>query len=119
MQLLIEEFSSGGQTAVMLKRLHDRTTRWMSDREKHWLQYTHFLVDVVIRTLRAMVGNRQEADNAFGWFEHEGSVDDTSGSILQAREYTPSRLMEYLRVSEPDQYKELQEKGGKAMDDSA
>jgi hypothetical protein len=99
----------------MLKRFHDRTTRWMSDREKGWLQHALFLDEVNIRTLRCMIGNEQEAVEAFRWFEREGSVRDTTGSCFRVREYLRSRLMDYLRVSNPDQCKQLQCKGDLAM----
>src|SRR5713226_6992087 len=106
---------SGGRSAVMLKRFHDRTTRWMSDHEKGWLQHTLFLEAVNIRTLQGMVGNEQEAVKAFRWFEREGSVRDTSGNTFRVREYLRSRLIDYLRVSDPDQCEQLRRKGELAM----
>ncbi len=39
-QLWIEETKSGGRSAVMLKRFYDRSTRWMSESEKPWLDIT-------------------------------------------------------------------------------
>ena len=114
-QLWIEEASCGGRAAVMLKRLHDRTTRWMSQRERGWLQHALFLDEVNVRTLRAMIGNEEEAVEAFNWFQCEGSVRDTSASIFRVREYLRSRLIDYLRVSDPDRSEELQRKGELAM----
>ena len=69
----------------------------MSDREKGWLQHAMFLDEVNIRTLRAMVGDEEEGEEAFRWFEREGSVRDTSGSAFRVREYLRSRLIDYLR----------------------
>ncbi len=114
-QLWIEEMSSGGRTAVMLKRFHDRTTRWMNDREKTWLQNTLFLDEVNIRTLRGMLGNEEDAREAFRWFEREGSVRDTTSRAFRVREYIRSRLIEYLRVSDPDLCEQLGLKGELAM----
>lgn len=114
-QLWIEEIASGGRSALMLKRFHDRTTRWMSDREKGWLKHTLFLDEVNIRTLRLMVGNEQEAVEAFRWFEREGSVRDTSGRAFRVREYLRSRLIDYLQVSDPEHCRELQRQGELAM----
>ena len=114
-QLWIEEASCGGRAAVMLKRLHDRTTRWMSQRERGWLQHALFLDEVNVRTLRAMIGNEEEAAEAFNWFQCEGSVRDTSASIFRVREYLRSRLIDYLRVSDPDRSEELRRKGELAM----
>jgi hypothetical protein len=114
-QLWIEEKSSGGRSAVMLKRFHDRTTRWMRDRETSWLKNVLFLDEVNIRTLRGMLDNEEEAEEAFNWFEREGSVRDTSSTVFRVREYIRSRLIEYLRVSDPDYCKELRQKGEFAM----
>jgi hypothetical protein len=110
-QLWIEEAESGGRGAVMLKRFHDRTTRWMGDREKRWLQHTLFLTEVNKRTLRTMLGSEAEADEAFRWFEREGSVRDTAGSSFRVREYLRSRLVDYLRASDPDRCEELERRG--------
>lgn len=107
-QLWIEEAESGGRSAIMLKRFHDRTTRWMGEREKRWLQHTLFVSEVNIRTLRAMLGNDEEAEDAFRWFEHEGSVRDTVGNSFRVREYLRSRLVDYLRASDPDRCEDLE-----------
>jgi hypothetical protein len=114
-QLWIEEAASGGRSAVMLQRFHDRTTRWMSEREKGWLQHALFLNEVNIRTLREMLGNEQEAAEAFRWFEREGSVRDTHGNAFRVREYLRSRLIDYLQVSDPDHCELLRQKGALAM----
>ena len=110
-QLWIEEVKSGGRSAVMLKRFYDRTTRWMSDKEKEWLHLTLFLEEVNKRSLRSMVENGEEADAAFRWFEREGSVRDTVGGVFRVREYLRSRLSDYLRISDPDLYEQLERKG--------
>ena len=86
-QLWIEEAASGGRSAVMLKRFSDRTTRWMHDREKRWLQLTLFLDEVNMQTLRSFTNDAQEAEDAFRWSEREGSVRDTVGSVFKVREY--------------------------------
>lgn len=107
-QLWIEEATSGGRSAVMLKRFHDRIVRWMGDREKHWLQHTLFLTEINKRTMQVMLGNEAEAEEAFRWFEREGSVRDTVGSTFRVREYLRSRLVDYLRASDPDRCEELE-----------
>ena len=107
-QLWVEEVESGGRTAVMLKRFHDRITRWMSDGQKQWLEHALFLDAVNIRSLRGMLGNDDEAREAFRWFERTGDVRDTAGTSFRVREYLRSRLVDYLRVSDPDRCEELE-----------
>ncbi|HPE71764.1 MAG TPA: hypothetical protein PK018_06280 [Candidatus Competibacter sp.] len=114
-QLWTEEVASGGRSAIMLKRFHDRTTRWLSDREKGWLQHTLFLDEVNIRTLRRMLDDEQQAKEALEWFQCEGSVRDTSSKVFRVREYLRSRLIDYLRVSDPDYCEQLQHRGRLAM----
>jgi len=107
-QLWKDEAESGGLGAVMLMRFHDRTTRWMGNREKWWLQHTLLLAEVNKRTLLAMLGSEAEAEEAFDWFKREGSVRDTAGSSFRVREYLRSRLVDYLRASDPDRCEELE-----------
>ncbi len=107
-QLWTEEAQSGGRSAVMLKRFYDRTTRWMNDTEKRWLQYTLFLDAVTIRSLRNLLDDQAEAEEVFRWFEKEGSVRDTTGASFRVREYLRSRLVDYLRLSDPDRCDELE-----------
>jgi len=114
-QLWIEEVESGGRGAVMLKRFYERTTRWMSDRERRWLEHTLFLDTVNIRSLRSMLGSESEAHDAFRWFEHNGSVRATSGPSFRVREYLRSRLIDYLRASDPDRCEELEARSRTAI----
>jgi hypothetical protein len=114
-QLWTEEVASGGRSAIMLKRFHDRTTRWLSDREKGWLQHTLFLEEVNIRTLQGMLDDEQQAKEAFKWFKCEGSVRDTISKVFRVREYLRSRLIDYLRISDPDYCEHLQLRAQLAM----
>lgn len=99
----------------MLKRFHDRTTRWMNDQQKKWLQHILFLDEINIRTLQNMLDNEREASEVFNWFQHEGSIRDTSGTAFRVREYLRSRLVDYLQISDPDRCEQLQKKGEVAL----
>jgi hypothetical protein len=96
-QLWIEEVAAGARSAVMLKLVHDRTTRWMNDRQKGWLQNALFLDEVNVRTLRSMIGNKEEAVEAAEWFQVEGSVRDTTATVWRVRHYLRSRLVVSFR----------------------
>jgi hypothetical protein len=96
-QLWIDEIAEGGHPgASMLKQFYDRTTRWMNEQQKEWLQYTLFLDQVNIRTLREMIGDEEQAKAVQKWFECEGSVRDPKGASFCVREYIRSRLKDYL-----------------------
>ena len=99
-----------GRGALRLKRFHDRTTRWMTEQEKHWLEIALFLDDVNKRSLRKMLDDPEEAEAAFEWFIHDGSVRDTEGETFCVREYLRSRLRDYLRKSDPERYDVLDQK---------
>ena len=106
-QLWLEETNDGGRSAVMLKRFHDRTTRWMNKQQKRWLGYTLFLDSVDRRSLKLVLGTEDEANDAYEWFENEGSIRDTTSSAFRVRPYLCSRLLDYLKISDPDLYDEL------------
>ncbi|MBK6335595.1 MAG: hypothetical protein IPF60_07430 [Betaproteobacteria bacterium] len=83
--LWIEEARDGegndGPGVGLLKRFHDRTTRWMSEEQKCWLDHVLFLNRVNIRSMIAMLGDEAEARRAFQWFESEGRCE-TIGIVL-------------------------------------
>jgi hypothetical protein len=107
-QLWVEEAEAGGRSALMLKRFHDRITRWMSDSQRRWLEHVLFLDAVNIRSLRGMLGSATEAEDAFRWFENDGSVRDIAAQSFRVREYLRSRLVDYLRVCDPDRCEGLE-----------
>jgi hypothetical protein len=108
-QLWLEEAASGGRTFTMLKRFHDRTTRWMSPREKGCLGLVAFL-DVVNKATVRRVADEGEPDEVFHWFEGEASVRDPSAGSPRVREYVRSRLRDYLEHADPERCAELRRK---------
>ncbi|MDM0045695.1 hypothetical protein QTH91_14490 [Variovorax dokdonensis] len=105
--LWLEEVGEGGRTALMLKRFHDRTTRWMTEEQTRWLYHTLFMTEVDKRTLAQSLGDAEEAARANAWFQREGSVRDPHAPVFRVREYLRSRLADYLRVTDPEQYESL------------
>lgn len=110
-QLWIDEHTSGGRSALMLKRFYDRTTRWMNEQQKNWLKHVLFLNEINIYTLQKMFENKNEASAVFEWFQQEGSIRDTYGSVFRVREYLRSRLIDYLQISDPESCDLLRRKG--------
>lgn len=109
-QMWLEETASGGRSAMMLKRVYERTTAWMNEEQKGWLHYALFLSDVNARTLGKALGNTAEAKSANAWFQNDASIRDTDGTTFRVREYLRSRLLDYLRISDPDRYDEVAER---------
>jgi hypothetical protein len=109
-QLWMEETRSGSGSAEMARRFHRRTTRWMSQKQAGWLDVTLFMGDVNKESLRRMLDDSSEADAAFSWFEKEGSVRDSSSSTFRVREYLRTRLLTYLRNSDPTRYRVLEQR---------
>lgn len=101
---------SGGPSATTLKRFHDRTTRWMSERERRWLDCFLFLEAIDKRTARAMLDDPQDVDAAVAWFQNEGSVRDPAAAFFTIRAFARSRLMGYLKLTDPDRHEVLQQR---------
>jgi hypothetical protein len=104
----LEESRSGGRTFTMLKRFYERTTKWMNDRQKGWLEIVVFLDSVDRTTLRLMLGDDREARDADEWFANDGSVRDARAEKPSVREYIRSRLSDYLRLRDPERCRELE-----------
>lgn len=110
-QLWLEERDEHGERSGpsigMLKRFYDRTTRWMTDEQKRWLEYALFLEAVNIESLGALLRDAEEAARAMAWFEADGSVRDPNGDVYRVKRYVRLRLVEYLRRRDPARHKQL------------
>jgi hypothetical protein len=106
---LAEQKSEGleGPSALMLKSFHDRTTRFMSDEQRCWLEKALFLDHIDKRTLRVFFADAAEIDRVQEWFESEPSIRDPSSSHFKVRDQLRTRLREYLNRSDPDRYDAL------------
>lgn len=106
-RLWVDEFMGGGRSAVILKQFHVRITRWMSAQQRNWLDAILFLDEVNPSTLGAMLDHREDADDANDWFQNEASIRDTRARKFVAIEYIRTRLLDYLKLSDPARYKAL------------
>jgi|GEM_PF-1557095 len=97
-----------GPSIGMLKRFHDRTTHWLNEEQKCWLDHALFLPKINVETFTAALGDREEAKRAMKWFECDGSVRDAQGKAYCVRPYIHSRLVDYLEATDPDRARELQ-----------
>ena len=116
LQLWLEESKSGGRTFTMLKRFYDRTTKWMNDRQKGWLELVVFLDWVNRSALRRMLADEREVVEVDTWFAEEASIREVNAGRPCVREYIRSRLSDYLHLRDPDRCQELAKR---ARQDSA
>jgi len=99
--LWLEERKAGGKSAAMLKRFYDRTTRWMKDHEKTWLNYCVFLERVNKETLKHVLPNPSDTEAALKWFMDEGSVRSQSSDVYRVSSFIGSRIREFLKITDP------------------
>lgn len=104
--LWADEMSAGGRSAVMLQEFYSRITKWMTDRQRGWLDQLVHMRDINLSTLRA-VFDEGEAEEVMSWFEGEASVRDPGASSYTVNKYTRSRIVEYLALRDPDGFEAL------------
>jgi len=107
-QLWVEEAGGGGSSTIAtLQKFYERTTRWMNEAEREWLQYVIFLDEVNIKTLKAVLPEYISPKTVMNWFQKEGSIRDPNAEIYQVRKFIRSRLCDYIKKYDPERYEEL------------
>lgn len=106
--LWVAEAENGGRSATSLMRFHQRTTRWMNENQKRWLDHAIFMPQINKENFQTVLSSKDEGAKAWAWFEHEGSVRDTKSEVFKVNEYLRSRLEEYLRITDPESHKRIQ-----------
>ena len=105
--LAVEEAGeAGGDSVVFLRRFYDRTTRWMTDREREWLTRICYLERVDEDTLRQMFPD-ENVSRIQDWFEREPSVRDPSATHFRVRPMVREKMLRYLEVRAPSRHREL------------
>lgn len=105
--LWAEEMADGGKSALMLRRFHERTVRWMTPQQRVWLRYATQLKTINVNTFQQVLNSEEDGRKAFEWFELEGSVRDTEGATFRVREYLRSRLADYDRITDPKRFEAI------------
>lgn len=100
---LIEEWQQGGGSALFLRRFVDRTTRWMSPRERGWFERVCYLPQVDLRTL-SWLFPADEARRVQDWFEREASIRDPQAPVFAVRPLIREKLLRYQEVRDPDKH---------------
>ncbi len=79
----------------------------MAPHQKLWLEQILFFDVINKNHFARQLDNSSETDIVFALFQTEGSVRDTMGTDFRLREYLRSRLLDYLRITDPDRYTAL------------
>lgn len=109
-QLWIESRNRGGETVISLKKFYERTTKWMTDEQKKWLDSCIFIDKINLDTLEDFMGSSEEAENVLNWFKNEASIRDTKTRWFSVRSYIRIRLKDYLEINSPRKFAMLNEK---------
>ena|SRR6218665_254535 len=107
MQLWIDSRRRGGDSAVLLRKFYERTTKWMTEKQRSWLEYCLFIDNINVDSIASLVGSPEEADAILKWFEGEASIRATDTKTYTVRSFLRKRLIEYLEIKEPSKVESL------------
>lgn len=114
LSLLIEELGSeGADSALFLRKFFDRTTRWMSPREREWFVRICYLDHVNLDAL-ARVFDGEEVEVIQDWFEKEASIRDPAAPVFRVRPLIREKVLRYLELRSPSRHREMLERATKA-----
>lgn len=113
-RLVAEEASSGGDSALILRRFYERVTRWMTAREREWFDRICYLERVDEDTLRGMFPDEADIGKIQDWFEAEQSIRDASAAYFRVRPLVRDKILRYLAVRKPSRHHELEAQAAKA-----
>jgi hypothetical protein len=110
--LLIEELGAeGADSALFLRKFFDRTTRWMTERERDWFVRICYLESVNVDTLGPLFPG-DDVDKIQDWFEREASIRDPSAPVFRVRPLIREKVLRYLELRSPSRHREMLEKAG-------
>src|SRR5207249_334873 len=99
--LAIEEASlEDGSSFLFLRKFLDRTTSWMSPRERDWFVKVCYL-DVVNEDTLPTLFARAEVGRVMDWFEREASIRDPSAPVPRVRPLIKDKVLRYQELRSP------------------
>lgn len=101
-----EATEAEAESVVFLRRFYDRTTRWMSERERTWFERVCYLDRVDEDTL-ATLFPAEEVAAVQDWFEREPSVRDPAAAFFRVRPMVREKVLRYLEIRRPNRHHEL------------
>jgi hypothetical protein len=105
-----------GRSVLFYQQFYERTTRWMTDREKEWLLWLCYLDEVNEATIPAMIADVQPK-TVMDWFRNEASVRDTAASVFVVNPFIREMVLEYhVKIIGKAKQAEYVAKGRKALE---
>ena len=105
--LAIEESTApDAESALFAKKFFDRTTRWMTSKEREWFTIICYLDTLNEDTLRVMF-REEDVPLVQDWFEREASIRDPASRSFQVRPLVREKVLRYLEVRSPSRHREM------------
>lgn len=110
LNLVIEEATANNaESALFAKKFFERTTRWMSSKEREWFTAVCYLDKINEDTLRA-VFREEDVPLVQDWFEREASIRDPASRSFQMRPLVREKVLRYLETRSPSRHREMLQK---------
>jgi hypothetical protein len=107
LSLLIDEASAeGADSALFLRKFFDRTTRWLTERQREWFVRVCYLDAVNVDTLTPLFPG-ENVDEIQDWFEREASIRDPAAPVFRVRPLIREKVLRYLELRSPSRHREL------------
>ena len=107
---MVEEATApDAESALFAKKFFDRTTRWMSPKERKWFTAVCYLDTINEDTLRLLFPD-EDVPLVQDWFEREASVRDPTSPSFQVRPLVREKVLRYLETRSPARRREMLEK---------
>jgi hypothetical protein len=105
--LAIEEATApDAESALFAKKFFDRTTRWMTPKEREWFAAVCYLDVINEDTLRVLFPEG-EVPLIQEWFEREASIRDPTSRSFQMRPLVREKALRYLETRSPSRHREM------------
>jgi hypothetical protein len=104
--VLDEAGREGADSALFLKKFHDRTTRWMNPTEQGWFVRVCYL-DVVNEDTLARLFPAELVAQVQDWFEREPSIRDPAADAFRVRPLIRDKVLRYQSLRSPQKHRDL------------
>jgi hypothetical protein len=112
--LAIEEATApDADSALHAKKFFERTTRWLTERERDWFISVCYLDLVNEDTLGQVLGGDGDPVEVQRWFEREASIRDPLAPVFTVRPLIREKVLRYLAIRSPSKHAALLERARK------